>query len=223
MIRHICRALMTGAFIYSGIEAVRRPVARPDAESALPGMAPADSAKVVAGSGAVQIVGGGMLLWDKAPRTTSTVLAASLVPTTLSDDRFWEAPKGERAAKLRQFLTNAALFGGLVITAMDTQGKPGISWRASHAVDHAGAVADYKRREAVLLAQLARQKALTAAAEGKAKVIDLRADTVVPVQRAVKDARIGLSVAGKTGKALAKTAQMATKGGKALVSAVTPG
>jgi putative oxidoreductase len=73
------------------------------------------------------------------------VLGASLLPSTAAHHRFWEASDpAERKAQLVHFAKNASLAGGLLIAALDTAGKPGLAWRASHAAHDA-------RREATLL------------------------------------------------------------------------
>ena len=40
------------------------------------------------------------------------------------------------------------MFGGLLIAAVDTEGKPGVAWRAQHAVGSARREAKHLRREA---------------------------------------------------------------------------
>jgi hypothetical protein len=63
------------------------------------------------------------------------VLAAGLIPTTFAAHPFWELPKPERIAHQTHFLKNLGLLGGLLLAAADTQGKPGLKYRTSHAVD----------------------------------------------------------------------------------------
>ena len=63
------------------------------------------------------------------------MLAASLVPTTLAGHPFWAMPKEERAAHQTHFLKNLGLLGGLLLAAADTEGRPGLKYRTTHAVD----------------------------------------------------------------------------------------
>ena len=87
------------------------------------------------------------------------VLAASLVPTTAAGHRFWEVEDTQdRTQQQLHFFKNVSMLGGLIIAAGDTDGKPGVAWRARHAARDA-------RREARHLAQSARQEAKLAKAK----------------------------------------------------------
>ena len=62
------------------------------------------------------------------------MLAATLVPTTLAGHRFWE--ESDPAAQGNQrvhFFKNVSMFGGLLLAGVDTDGKPGVAWRARRA------------------------------------------------------------------------------------------
>ncbi|HWJ97145.1 MAG TPA: DoxX family protein, partial [Acidimicrobiales bacterium] len=92
-------------------------------------------------NGAVQVGAGLLLAAGKAPRLASTALAASLVPTTLAGHRFWEFEGDERKAQQIHFLKNAGLLGGLILAAADTEGRPGLAWRAKNRRDDSGVIA----------------------------------------------------------------------------------
>lgn len=120
---------------------------------------PRDPVLWVRAAGAAQVVAGLALALGKAPRLSAAVLAASLVPSTAARHRFWEATdKQERSEQMTHFVKNAALGGGLLIAALDTEGKPGIAWRAARAGKDA-------RREARHLAKAARREAKLAKAQ----------------------------------------------------------
>jgi len=107
---------------------------------------------------AVQIGAGLALATGRAPRLSAAVLAASLVPTTAAGHRFWELDEPtQRTQQQLHFFKNVSLVGGLVIAAGDTEGKPGVAWRARHGVRDA-------RREAKRLAHDARREAKLARA-----------------------------------------------------------
>ena len=75
-----------------------------------------------------------MLATGRMPRISSAVLAASLVPTTLAGHRFWEEEDPQKKAMQRiHFFKNASMLGGLLLAAVDTEGKPGVAWRARRA------------------------------------------------------------------------------------------
>ena len=78
------------------------------------------------------------VILSAVPTLASTVLAASLVPTTAAGHRFWEESDPDvRAQQQLQFVKNVSMLGGLLLAAVDTEGKPGVAWRAKHAVGSA--------------------------------------------------------------------------------------
>ena len=98
------------------------------------------------------------LATGRAPRISAGVLAASLVPTTAAGHRFWEADDpAQRTQQTLHFFKNVSLIGGLIIASGDTEGKPGVAWRARRAAKDA-------RREARRRAHDARREARLAAA-----------------------------------------------------------
>lgn len=106
----------------------------------------------------VQIAAGLALATGRAPRLSAAVLAASLIPTTAAGHRFWEVQDpAQRTQQKLHFFKNVSVVGGLIIAAGDTEGKPGVAWRARHGVRDA-------RREAKRLAHDARREAKLARA-----------------------------------------------------------
>lgn len=99
---------------------------------------PRDPELIVRAVAATKVGAGATLAVGFLPRASASVLAATSVPTMLARHAFWETQdKEERNARRSGFLTNLALLGGLLITSMDTQGKPGLKWRATKATDTA--------------------------------------------------------------------------------------
>jgi len=103
------------------------------AESAkpVPAPAPKTAVRVLAG---VKIGAGALFAIGKAPRLSAAVLAASHAPNIVA--RFSDTPGGAAAHggnKAVGVATDAALLGALFIAAEDTQGKPGLRWRAQAA------------------------------------------------------------------------------------------
>jgi uncharacterized membrane protein YphA (DoxX/SURF4 family) len=87
------------------------------------------------------------------------LLAASLAPTTVAGHRFWEYDdKAQRQQQQIHFFKNLSMLGGLILAAMDTEGRPGLSWRTRHAAEHAEAAARRSRRQIRLAAKAARAK-----------------------------------------------------------------
>ncbi|MDY6809084.1 MAG: DoxX family membrane protein [Actinomycetota bacterium] len=154
LIRRIARPMLATAFVASGIDALRSPTAK--AETArgfidksvdtLPNdvtdKVPTDPETLVRINGAVQVGGGILLATGKFPRIAALALAGSTVPTTIAGHAFWEETDPEaRARQKTQFFKNVSLVGGLLLAAVDTEGKPSLAWRgrrkasdASHAI-----------------------------------------------------------------------------------------
>jgi putative oxidoreductase len=166
IVRRLARPLLASVFVAAGVEALRHPAARTDQAAHLlqkvPGQVPGaevaakDPDLFVRVNGAALLGGGVLLATGRMPRLASTVLAASVVPTTAIEHAFWEETDPTRKAQTRSlFLKNVGLLGGLLLAAVDTEGKPGVAWRAKHAVGAARHEAKHLRREAKAQAKLA--------------------------------------------------------------------
>ena len=165
LVRTVARPMLASMFVMGGISALRNPeqhvrmaspvtekIAGATNEADVP--VSADEKQLVLINGAAQVLGGLALATGRVPRLASLVLAASLVPTTAAGHRFWEEQdKTQRANQLIHFVKNVSMFGGLLLAAVDTEGKPGVAWRAQHAVGSARREAKHLRREAKLAAR----------------------------------------------------------------------
>jgi putative oxidoreductase len=124
---------------------------------------PTDARTLVQLNGVVQIAGGLLLATGHATRPAAAVLAGSLVPTTIAGHPFWlEDDPVQRRNQQLHFLKNLGLLGGLLLAAVDTQGKPGLRWRASHSMQHSVRAAKRTVRTAKRDAKLARRSAAVA-------------------------------------------------------------
>ncbi|MER7010567.1 DoxX family protein [Saccharopolyspora sp. NPDC000359] len=142
LIRRLARPMLAAVFIYGGIGSLRdapnhAKAAAPLLEKAgpikdsLPDKVPTDPETLVRIDGAVKIGAGAMLALGKFPRLAALLLAGSTVPTTLAAHSFWEiSDPQERANQQVHFLKNVGLLGGLLLTAVDTGGKPSVGYRA---------------------------------------------------------------------------------------------
>ncbi|PZG66784.1 DoxX family protein, partial [Streptomyces sp. NTH33] len=73
----------------------------------------------------------------KLTRPAALVLAGTLVPVTIAGHPFWKNDDpAARNNNQTHFLKNLGLFGGLLLAAADTEGKPGLRWRAGHRIGH---------------------------------------------------------------------------------------
>jgi putative oxidoreductase len=186
VVRALARPLLSVIFVAQGANAIRNPeplvpkaqpvtdrlvpmvkrVAPPQVSDRLPDT----TANLVRLNGAVHVLGGLALATGKGRRLGASLLAVSLVPTTLAGHPFWlEKDKTVRNQQRINFMKNLGLMGGLLLAAVDTEGKPGVAWRATHGAKAAkretkrGAKA--AKREAKQLAREAKHAARLAKAE----------------------------------------------------------
>ncbi|WP_111512659.1 DoxX family protein [Mycobacterium kyogaense] len=145
LIRRVARPMLSAVFISRGIEALRSP--KPAAQSTqntLDGLSklpdpvstnlPSDAETVARINAAVQIGGGLLLATGKLPRVASAALALTVVPGSLGGHNFWNETDPQRKAdERRAFVTDISLIGGLIIAAVDTEGKPSLGWRGRRA------------------------------------------------------------------------------------------
>ncbi|BBX69850.1 hypothetical protein MPSYJ_33110 [Mycolicibacterium psychrotolerans] len=144
--------MLSAVFISRGIEALRSPKPAADAtRNTLEGLSklpdpvgtnvPSNAETVARVNAAVQIGGGLLLATGKLPRVASAALALTVVPGSLGGHNFWNQSDPQRKAdERRAFVTDISLIGGLIIAAVDTEGKPSLGWRgrrAAHRVSEA--------------------------------------------------------------------------------------
>ena len=141
VVRAVARPMLASIFAIQGYDTMSNPervaakaerVVRPLAER-MP-VVPDQTEEAVRLNGAIQFTAGSLLALGVWPRLSALAIAATLVPTTVAGHRFWEAENEQDRAQQRiQFLKNLAIFGGLLITAADTAGRPSLAWRGRHA------------------------------------------------------------------------------------------
>jgi uncharacterized membrane protein YphA (DoxX/SURF4 family) len=144
--------MLSAVFISRGVDALRSPKPAADAtRPTLEGLSklpdpvgtnvPSNAETVARVNAAVQIGGGLLLATGKLPRVASAALALTVVPGSLGGHMFWsESDPQRKADERRAFLTDVSLIGGLIIAAVDTEGKPSLGWRgrrAAHKVSEA--------------------------------------------------------------------------------------
>ncbi len=169
VLRAVARPMLASIFVIQGFDTMlhpervaprAEPVVAPLAER-VPGI-PARTEDAVRLNGAVQFTAGSLLALGIFPRLSALAIAATLVPTTVAGHRFWEVEdEKERAQQRIHFLKNLAIFGGLLIAAADTAGRPSLAWRSRHAVRSA-------RRDVALAARAAKVSGRAGARAGRA-------------------------------------------------------
>ena len=180
LVRRIARPLLASTFVYGGIDTLRHPQsrvagARPvvekvteTADKQLPVQVPRDVEQWVKVDAGVKVGAGALFALGRLPRLSALALAGSLVPTTLAGHRFWEAddPKA-RSGQLVHFLKNLSLLGGLLIAAVDTEGKPSVGWRARKAANVAATATEKQLAKAQKKAAKVQKKAAKEAARAR--------------------------------------------------------
>jgi putative oxidoreductase len=172
LVRRIARPLLASPFIFGGLSALKNPQSRVPgaapiveqltevAEKQLPIQVSKDVEQWVKINAGIHVGAGSLLALGRLPRLSALALATSLVPTTLAGHRFWEHddPK-ERFGQTSNFLKNSAMLGGLLIAAVDTEGRPSVGWRARKTASAAAAAAEASYEKASKKAARAQKRA----------------------------------------------------------------
>ncbi|MFC0029799.1 DoxX family protein [Micromonospora chaiyaphumensis] len=173
-VRSLARVMLSGIFVVSGARNLQNPgrlvpAAQPITDKVTPLLQsihpriPTDTATLVRANSATQLIGGLMLATGKFTRPAALVLAATLVPTTAAGHPFWnnDDPAARNNNQIH-FLKNLGLFGGLLLAAADTEGKPGLRWRTGHRINHSRRSVQRAVRTARREAKIAVRSAATA-------------------------------------------------------------
>jgi uncharacterized membrane protein YphA (DoxX/SURF4 family) len=171
LVRRIARPLLASSFINDGVDALRNPQAHvagaaplvekvaDAADKQLPVQLPKDTAQWVQIVAGVKVAAGTLFALGRLPRLSALLLSATAVPTALAQHRFWEATGQEKANQTKHFLHSLGLLGGLLIAAVDTEGKPSVGYRARRAAKKAAASTEKSLEKAQKRAAKAQKKA----------------------------------------------------------------
>jgi len=142
LLRTFARPMLATSFVLDGIDAMTRPArhaerferATPLLERAgLPPMLTSDARMLTRACGAVSVMAGLGLATSRAPRTCAAVLAGLNIPLTLVNNPVW-AVKGKEARKaaLSGLARGGAVGAGLLLAAVDREGRPSLTWRVAN-------------------------------------------------------------------------------------------
>lgn len=186
MIRRVARTLLAGTFVANGAAGLLAPRSRvlaaeslaDKARETLPEQAaervPDNPSTLLTVNSVIQVVGGITLATGRLPRLSALALSATVPPRAVVEKDFWaEKDPAIRAVKRSAFFQDLAVLGGLLITVVDTDGKPSPGRRAraeAHDLaDRGGALAERARDEGAELAGAVR-------AHGRELLDHVRAD-----------------------------------------------
>jgi uncharacterized membrane protein YphA (DoxX/SURF4 family) len=206
MLRNLARALIGAVYVQQGIEILRHP--HDPADAAKPAVArlaastplPDDPVVVVRASGIAMAAGGLGLATNTAPRLSAALL--SVVTALLT---FARHPVGTlRLSTLRgpegtRLLTDLGMLGAVILAALDTEGRPGLTYRAQKGSERAARGARRRarsarrsaRREARIVKLELREARRASRDAGRAAVVRARSaaqDTARAVSQAVPSA-----------------------------------
>ncbi|MUK02183.1 DoxX family membrane protein [Vibrio cholerae] len=143
LVRVIARPLIASSFVFSGVDRLR------SAGATAPQLKPvlASVAKVVPAAasvtgneklvgqvlGATQVGAALLLGIGRFSRVAALLLTVTATVNALVDYRSGDAstPEGKKARRT-QLLKNLSLIGAVLLATVDTNGRPGIAWRAEH-------------------------------------------------------------------------------------------
>jgi uncharacterized membrane protein YphA (DoxX/SURF4 family) len=134
--------MLAAMFIKGGVDTLLNPEPRVQQATpllekvgpTLPDQVPTEPNQLVRIDAGVKIAAGSLLAINKFPRLASLALATSVIPTTVAGHPFWEkSDPSEKSAEQQQFLKNISILGGLILAAVDTEGKPSLGWRGRRA------------------------------------------------------------------------------------------
>lgn len=169
--RLLARPMLASMFVVGGINALKNTKAsaeraKPVTDKVVPAMQkaapsvpiPTDAETLVRVNAGVQIAAALAFATGRMPRVSALTLAASLVPTTAAGHRYWEeSDPTARGNQKVHFFKNVSMFGGLLIAAVDTEGRPGLAWRAKRAASDVRRETKHVTKAAKREAKLARK------------------------------------------------------------------
>ncbi|MCM0674207.1 DoxX family protein [Micromonospora phytophila] len=173
-VRSLARVMLSGIFVVSGARNLMNPerlaaAAKPVTDRVTPLLEradpriPTDTLTLIKVNSAVQLGAGLMLATGKLTRPAALVLAGTLVPVTIAGHPFWSNDDPTmRNNNQVHFLKNLGLFGGLLLAAADTEGKPSLRWRTGHRIGHSRSSVQRAVRTARREARIAVRSAATA-------------------------------------------------------------
>ncbi len=170
VVRRLARPLLAAMFIDGGLDALRHPSTKlAKAEPIVHRLAgplhlPDDPELLIRANGAAMVAAGTLFATGRLPRLSALVLAGTILPTTAAGHRFWEESDPVQKRNQRtHFLKNLGLLGGVLLAVVDTEGKPGVGWRARRAAKDAARTARTAKKQTRSTARAAKAEAKLAA------------------------------------------------------------
>ena len=143
LVRVIARPLIASSFVFSGVDRLRNagataPQLKPvlaGVTKLVPSAAAVTSNEKLVGQvlGATQVSAALLLGIGRFSRVAALLLTVTATVNALVDFRSGDASTAEgKKARRTQLLKNLSLIGAVLLAAVDTNGRPGLAWRAGH-------------------------------------------------------------------------------------------
>lgn len=145
LLRAAARTMLAGYFVVNGVKALKDPASyaaeqerfastvipmvRKAAPDQVADAVPQDTQTLARITGGLQVAGGLGMISGKGRRLGAGFIALSMVPQLVGFTAKGLTPEEKTLAR-NDLLKNVALLGGALIAAGDTEGRPGIAWRA---------------------------------------------------------------------------------------------
>ncbi|MDR6892738.1 DoxX family protein [Falsarthrobacter nasiphocae] len=191
-VRSLARPLLSASLVASGVNQLRR--AEETAEYIAPALKTVEKvappqAKGIARDrvlvarvlGGAQVGAGILLGLGKMPRLASAVLITTQAVNTFVEHKQASNTAATKGARTQALLKNVSLLGAVMLATVDTNGRPGLAWRAEHLGEQA-------KRQAYYMGQDVKFKALGAQNQLAHANLDLTKgahDLVAKAQKAV--------------------------------------
>lgn len=184
LVRRIARPLLAAPFIVEGLRTIQTPErdidVYPQAFQALDSAVEKSSAPsfvtartVLQASGAVAVAAGVMYATNRAPRAAAVALLATTTVGWAGRKKVWELKGEERMQEIQAILTDAGLLGGLLLAAVDHDGRPSMGYRMNKFVEKSQKNAEKRRAELEKKADKASKQAKSTVADVQKKIAEI--------------------------------------------------
>lgn len=144
ILRRLARPLLAAAFVDQGVQLARQAPEHAQTWSPVVDkvreplkLGDRDVATLVRVDGAAMALSGVLFGLGRLPRASALVMAASMAPSTVAEHAFWKAQGDERKTQRTLFLKDLGLVGAALVSVVDTEGRPGLTWRGRRAAKDA--------------------------------------------------------------------------------------
>jgi uncharacterized membrane protein YphA (DoxX/SURF4 family) len=161
LLRAAARTMLAGYFVVNGVKALKDPtpyasdqerfastvvpLARKVAPADVATAIPEDAETLARITGGLQVAGGTAMIIGKGRRLGAGLIALSMVPQLIGFSAKGLTPE-QKALARDTLLKNIALLGGALIAVGDTEGRPGLAWRAHDSATKLSRNVEQKRR-----------------------------------------------------------------------------